>query len=358
MQVITKFQPISLQKFLLSLSFFRIYFFAIFCCGLFFSSCRHQRSKSISFYYWRTSFHTDPFEKQTLQNNGVQTLYIRYFDVDIAPADSVPKVIAPIIFDTSSITDSIIPVIYIKNRVMERLGDTGTTMLAQKVYKLVAHIDHSINITSKEIQFDCDWTETTKKAYFLFLQQYKTLSKQIISATIRLHQIKYVNRTGIPPVDRGVLMYYNMGDIDAGPANSIYDKPIAAKYNPFIKSYPLTLDIALPIFAWGLQLREGKVVKLLNKMNFLHFENDSNFTRTSKNRYAVKHACFHGGYYFKENDAVKTEHVPEEDLLDIIKQVNRYSNHRISNLIFYDLDKENLLLYDKNVFQKILDRLN
>jgi hypothetical protein len=318
------------------------------------SAC-HQHNKAISFYYWKTNFHLDSIEKQTISNNSVNVIYTRYFDVDFLPGDSIPNAIAPITFDSNNTVTGIVPVIYLKNRTLERLDSAGLKMLSEKVYSLVAGINRWANVHPAEIQFDCDWTETTKDKYFLFLKHYKFLSKQIISATIRLHQVKYPGTTGIPPVDYGVLMYYNMGDINTGTTSSIYDKSIAAKYNPAIKAYPLTLDIALPIFAWALQIRDDKVVKLLNKMNFLHFENDSNFTGAGKDRYAVKHACFHGGYYFKENDTVKTEHVPEEDLLDIITQINRYSNHRIRNLIFYDLDKENLVLYDKNIFRKILD---
>ena len=93
-------------------------------------------------------------------------------------------------------------------------------------------------------------------------------------------------------------------------------------------------------------------------MNFLHFENDSNFTALPQKRFAVKHACFHGGYYFKENDLVKTEHVTEGDLLQMADQINQHSNHQIRNLIFYDLDKENLALYEKNIFRKVLDRID
>jgi hypothetical protein len=249
-------------------------------------------------------------------------------------------------------------VVYIKNRVFERLNKTGSSLLAANVYKLVSAISTAKKITTREIQFDCDWTDGTRAAYFDFLQQYHGLSKQIITATIRLHQVKYRLRTGVPPVDYGVLMFYNMGDIAAGTANSIYDKSIAAKYIPALEHYPMPLDIALPIFAWGLQVREGRVIKLLNKMNFLHFENDSNFTVLPQKRFAVKYACFHGGYYFKENDLVKTEHVTEEDLLQMADQINQHTNHRIRNLIFYDLDKENLALYEKNIFCKILDRIH
>ncbi|MEO6314863.1 MAG: hypothetical protein ABIU63_14915 [Chitinophagaceae bacterium] len=320
-------------------------------------ACR-QRTKTVSFYYWKTRFRLDSLEKQALFTNGVTRLYTRYFDVDLSPGDSAPHIVAPISFDTSSLPASIVPVVYIKNRVLEQLDSTRTRQLATAIQQQVKDISRSVNISPREIQFDCDWTATTRDNYFMLLRQYKILTGQTISATIRLHQIKYSARTGIPPVDLGVLMYYNMGDINAGSSNSIYEKGIAARYAPSIKIYPLELDIALPIFAWSLQIRDGKVVKLLNKMSFLHFENDTNFTAVTANSYAVKHACFHGGYYFKEQDKIKTEHVTAQSLLDMVAQVNAYSNHRIRNLIFYDLDKENLVLYDEAIFKKIMDRLD
>jgi hypothetical protein len=320
--------------------------------------CCRQREKALSFYYWRTQFNPDSTERAALTNNRVSTLYTRYFDVDFLPQDTAPASVAPLVWGEAAISARIIPVVFIKNRVFERLDSLRTIRLAQNIFKLVNGISQAKKLQPTEIQFDCDWTDGTRLLYFHFLEVYRQVSHQTISATIRLHQIKYAHRTGIPPVDAGVLMYYNMGSIEAGNSNSIYDKSIAEKYIPSLKSYPLTLDIAMPIFAWGLQLRNGRVVKLLNKMNFLHFENDANFTALGQGRFAAKNAGFHGGYYFQANDEIKTEHVTEEQLLDIAAQVNRYSNHRIRNLILYDLDKENLALYDPDSFQKIMDHLD
>ena len=128
--------------------------------------------------------------------------------------------------------------------------------------------------------------------------------------------------------------------------------------NAYIKSYPLPLDVALPLFSWGLQMRNGKVIDLLNKINFTQFENDSNFTILTSNRYQAKHACFKAGYYFQQGDEVKGEHVPAEDLLDITTQINQHTNHRIGKLIFYDLDSTNLIQYEKDIFQKVRNNLN
>ncbi|MEO6838662.1 MAG: hypothetical protein ABI261_04290 [Ginsengibacter sp.] len=320
-------------------------------------SC-NKREKSISFYYWKTSFHLNPQEINTIRNNKVTTLYIRYFDIDMAPEDAQPKPVAPVSFDTTKLFFSIIPVIYIKNRVFERLDSAGISSLCNNVFKMVAAINKSIHKNPDEVQFDCDWTVTTKDKYFLFLRSYKALSKMIISSTIRLHQIKYPGITGIPPVDSGVLMYYNMGKIGTGESSSIYEKSIANKYNSFIKTYPLKLKAALPIFSWGQLISEDKVMKLLNGMNYSDFVSDTNFVLIFKNRFKVKHSNFHGGYYFKQNDEVKIEKVPEADLMEMIDQLNRESSGDINQIIFYDLDESNLELYDKNIFEKMVDRLN
>jgi len=265
------------------------------------------------------------------------------------------RVLSPIQFGKDTVTQKVVPVIFIKNRVFEHLDSQNLVILAKKTQKLVNSINVTNRLYTSQIKFDCDWTDKSRLAYFYFLQQYRLITKQPIAATIRLHQVKYPLQTGIPPVDLGVLMYYIIGLIDASFGNSIYEPAIAARYIQSLKSYPLSLDIALPIFGWAQQIRNGKVIHLLNKMNHRHFENDSNFVLQKTGWFTAIHACFHGGYYFKEGDQIKTEHVSEKALINIVQSINANSNHRIKNLIFYDLDKENLALYEKDIFRKIMD---
>src|ERR1700743_20885 len=140
-------------------------------------SC-HHRDKSMSFYYWRTMFFTDSLETKVLRDNAINTLYIRYFDVDWSGADSTPKPIAPIRFSTALPTSvhTVIPVVYFNNRVFERLDSTDLPTLTARVLSLVSYIDTSAGIRPPEIQFDCDWTERTRDNYFSFLRLYHELS--------------------------------------------------------------------------------------------------------------------------------------------------------------------------------------
>lgn len=308
----------------------------------------------MSFYYWRTTFSLDSLETRTLRENSVTTLYIRYFDVDWPPADTAPAPLAPIRFENSPAGYSIIPVVFLRNRVFEKLTPASLPAFANNIHTLIDRIGKSQAIAPREVQFDCDWTEGTKNSYFLFLRTFRSLSKQDISCTIRLHQIKYPDRTGIPPVDKGVLMYYNMGSIGAGGSSSIYDKAIAHRYTPSLRHYPLTLDLALPVFSWGLKVHDGKVVQLLDKMNTAIFDKDSSFHRLSANWYGASQGCFKSGYYFQAGDQVKIESVSAHDLEEIVTDVNQHTNHHIRNLIFFDLDRQNLQSYDKDIFKQIL----
>ena len=292
-----------------------------------------------------------------IESNRVKAIHIRYFDLDFPPEGKVPIPLIPVIFNEKPVNLGVIPVIFIKKRLFDRISIDSIPNLANKVFGLISEINRSIQQNPPGVQFDCDWSEKTKNKYFLFLRAYRALAKSGISCTIRLHQVKYAGIMGIPPVDYGVLMFYNMGEIDAGSGNSVYEKSIAEKYSPSIKTYPLTLDLALPIFTWSLQLRDGRVIQLLNKMSFAHFENDSNFNRVTATRYSVRNSCFLGGYYFRVGDSVKIEHVSEEDLMDISGQVNQYTNQKIRNLIFYDLDQRNLSLYEKNIIPEIRSRI-
>jgi hypothetical protein len=310
----------------------------------------------MSFYYWRTTYAPDSTEIKALEENNVRTLYVRYFDVDWPDTDAAPAPVSPIRFTAIPSGYAIIPVVFFRNRVFEKLDSTASRTLAEKILALARRIDVPAGIRAKEMQFDCDWTERSRDSYFRFIRQFHALSGLPLSSTIRLHQIKYYERTGVPPVDHGILMFYNMGNIDAGTGNSIYDRTIAHRYTPSLRTYPLLLDLALPIFSWGLQVRDGRVIQLLDKMNAGEFDRDTNFSKLSANRYTATHPCFKNGYYFKGNDTVKVEAPSASDLLDMVDDVNRHSNQKIRDLIFFDLDSQNLIQYDKGLFKQVLDR--
>ena len=101
-----------------------------------------------------------------------------------------------------------------------------------------------------------------------------------------MHQIKYPEKTGIPNVDKGVLMYYNMGVINAGEHNSIYSQKIAKNYINSSHNYKLPLNIALPVFSWGVHIRNNQVTNIIGGLRIADLNGDP-FEKISDNRFKV-----------------------------------------------------------------------
>ena len=320
----------------------------------FFFSCQQKEQPVISFYYWKTVFRLTPKEKNCLTANQVKRLYIRYFDIDLNSKTKKAYPRSPIRFEETANGFEIIPVVYITNKVMLDL-DLNISDLAQKTNDFINQINFKNNYSIREIQIDCDWTLESKENYLRFIEVFKKVSNKKLSATIRLHQIKYFKKTKIPNVDRGVLMYYNMGKIAPDSLNSIYDRNIADRYLSSLKNYPLPIHIALPIYAWGIHIRDGKTIRLLNKINTKSFKNDSCFVRTRNNWFICKKAVFKNGIFYKENDSIKFETISEKDLLEMADDLAENTIQNPKEIIFYDLDEFNLKNYEKDIFKEVID---
>jgi hypothetical protein len=252
----------------------------------------------------------------------------------------------------------VIPVVYITNKTFLNLNHTEIKLLTSKVVEQVYYIAKQNKLSFTEIQFDCDWTESTRLKYFSFIDNVKKLiDKHIkLSATIRLHQVKYYKLTGIPPVQRGMLMFYNMGKIDnCLNRNSIYNSIDVQNYTPYLKNYPLALDAVLPAFSWGIQIRKGKIIGLLNNLNSSDFKNNTNFKYLGKEQYQVTKSFFYNGFYFMDQDLVQVEEITPEICKNAAKEVSGAMKSLPGTIALFHLDSTNLTNYEKKDFEEIFN---
>lgn len=311
-------------------------------------SCTSKSEKiPISFYFWRTTFQLTNTEKDYLKALDVKKLYVRYFDVALKNDEAIP--VAPVVFNETIADTEIVPVVYIKNEVF--LKDTNTPDLAQKVYRYINQINEQNHIKISEVQFDCDWSLKSKKNYFQFIEDFKKLH-QNISATIRLHQVKYPEKTGVPDVSNGVLMYYNMGVISASNENSIYEREVAHRYIKTLANYPKHLDIALPIFSWGVHIRNNEVLNLIGGLRLKDVQNNR-FKKRSDNRYEVVEDFMYEGRYLAKADIIKLEEPSADQLKEMISDIKKNTKNKPKEIIFYDLNEKNLTAYEKEIFKTV-----
>ncbi|WP_433764874.1 hypothetical protein [Flavobacterium ginsenosidimutans] len=316
-------------------------------------SCTKNEKPVISFYYWKTIFKFSKIEKEVLEENNVSKLYVRYFDIGLHPESKFPIPISPIRFEINPNGYTIVPVVFIQNKVMLQ-KNLDVEDLAQKTFDFIEQINSKNKIVSQEIQIDCDWSLESKENYLKFIKSFKKLSKKKLSATIRLHQVKYFKKTKIPSVDSGVLMYYNMGSIAPDSLNSIYDQKVAERYLKSLKKYPLHLDFAFPIYSWGVHIRNNKVIGLRSKMNRKELEEDPNFEKTSSIFFRAKQSNYKNGVFYEENDLLKIEEITKENLKEMAEDLQDNLIEKPNEIIFYDLDEFNLNNYEKNTFEQII----
>ena len=280
-----------------------------------------KKDIQISFYSWENSF-----EEQNIN----EKLYIKVLDVNFSTKLELLKT------NIKETPKNFIPVIYITNETMKNVD-----------YSLVskAILETLKNYKFDEIQIDCDWSLSTRSNYFNLLEDLKEKLNKTISATIRLHQIKYYAKTGIPPVDYGVLMYYNMSNIgDFNTKNSILDNEIAKKYHYNFDVYPLKLKLALPLYSQAIQFREEKAISLFEGVEEKDFNND--FEKLENNRYKVLNSHYFKGRYIYKDDIFRLENSNEQDIKIALKDFLDLSKNRYDEVIFYTLKYKNK--YDLN----------
>jgi hypothetical protein len=150
-------------------------------------------------------------------------------------------------------------------------------------------------------------------------------------------------------------MYYNMGKIAPDSLNSIYDRNIANRYLSSLKNYPLPINIALPIYSWGIHIRDGKIIGLRNKIDINNLKNNSSFVLTKDNWFTIARSNFKDGTYYKENDLLKIETITSADLLEMANDLEENTVQNPKEIIFYDLDEFNIKNYETAFFKKIID---
>ncbi|MCT7650149.1 hypothetical protein N5U19_04585 [Aliarcobacter butzleri] len=280
-----------------------------------------KKDIQISFYSWENSF-----EEQNIN----EKLYIKVLDVNFSTKLELLKT------NLKETPKNFIPVIYITNETMKNVD---YSLLSKAILETLK------NYKFDEIQIDCDWSLSTRSNYFNLLEDLKEKLNKTISATIRLHQIKYYTKTGIPPVDYGVLMYYNMSNIgDFNTKNSILDNEIAKKYHYNFDTYPLKLKLALPLYSQAIQFREEKAISLFEGVEEKDFNND--FEKLENNRYKVLNSHYFKGRYIYKDDIFRLENSNEQDIKIALKDFLDLSKNRYDEVIFYTLKYKNK--YDLN----------
>lgn len=313
----------------------------------FLESCGQQRTHDIDFYYWRSNFKIAPTEQKAVEDLKVKNIYIRLFDVDKKGNQATP--VGTIHhFDATQLSVNYIPTVFITNRTFVEMNLEEVLKLTQNVNSLVNSISKSGQLVSfSEIQIDCDWTQSTRQNYFLFLEELKKISGKKISATLRLHQVKFREKEGIPPLDKMVLMCYaTENPHDVKEKNSILDLNLAKDYLKNLDQYPIQLDVALPIYSWAIITNHLGKIKLVNSFTIEDLEGQP-VKEVGKGLYEVEEDFFIQNIYLSKGFKIKVENISSE----LLKQTISFLDQKIKkdySIVYYHLDEKLLRNYHLN----------
>lgn len=338
-----------------------------------------------NFYYWKTNFKFDKSDKALADSLGMQQLYLRYFDVDWSPTLEMPVPVGEADFNEDfeniASTESvqvvdyqIVPTIYIVNRVFEK--DFNVDSLAAKVSKKISNKTQNLSFMLNawgwnfenaespldwslpdsllpesrfrsritELQLDCDWTPSTRDRYFQFLKAMKRANPGMtISCTVRLHQFRDREKAGIPPVDRGTLMCYNVAPPkDATTRDAIFDTDLVQGY---LKNgnYPLPLEAALPLFSWGALFHENQFKGLAAGLSEAEVKGNPLFSPVADGKYRFTQDTVFADVYMREGDEVRLDEATPAEVSEIAGQLAKIK--AVKNISFFDWNPSKIRAY-------------
>lgn len=310
-------------------------------------SCKNDnkvRNVEHAFYYWKSRNYINDETSKNLSGNGVRKVYVKFFEIDYSdamgnyPYDKLESYNE--MFDKKD-SISIVPTVFIKNEIFRYNTEKDLDLLSDNIVFLIkkrcGEIFRNVTVTD-EIQIDCDWTKSTKDKYFYLLKKIRSDSQKQISCTLRLYPYKYKEIMGVPPVDKAMLMCYNLVQpLTNSNKNSILDVNELKSYLNEKRTYPIHLDIALPVFGWT-QLYQNHHFQKLVDLSSAQLES---FAKKTKPMWyeVTKDTSLQWGEYYRVADQIKCEEVSAKDLNEAIAVIKKnVALDPTTTIALFDLD--------------------
>jgi hypothetical protein len=317
---------------------------------LFFSCNKEHKIKNVekAFYYWKSNnWNIAQAEDTVLTKQNIKKLYIKFFEVDQSDAMGNFPIAKTELHYYKQDSLNIVPTVYIKNSVFIKTTKGSLDTLADNINFLIDKYSKEkfgSQPSPKEYQMDCDWTIKTKDNYFYFLKKLKEISKKQISCTLRLYPYKYPNKMGIPPVDKVMLMCYNLlNPLQNHSKNSILDLNELESYLNVDTNYPKHLDIALPIYSWM------QVYKNEQFSNVIYTNNQKAKTILKEIKplwYSVTKDTVINETYLRIGDKVKFEEIDTKKIKQTIQLLKQHINFDDNTTVsLFHLDEQQLSNY-------------
>lgn len=320
---------------------------------LFISVSCSKKEPKIAFYHWKSNYKTDSLSTKLLGDLKVKQLFVHVFDVDWSDDLSAPELKSRLNkLNAFPLGVEIIPVVYLTRRAVLK---ADPTQLVQAIVDESEKVLGNSKQHWKAFHWDCDWNDATRKGFFNILETAKQIMPKIEQvSTVRLAQVKYPAKSGVPPVNRVVLMFYNVGEFrQLSELNSILNYSSAEPYLKSISAYPLPMDLALPAFQWGIHYRLGEVQGIVSEPELAEVCADTSWKVIGDTLFQAKSGFFKSGRYFKTGDILKVESTNLDDCKQAAQWIKPYWKTDNFTLIFYHLNSPVVYAHSAESFRAV-----
>lgn len=339
----------------------RIAFFS--CIVIFLVACSSEGNQEVNraFYFWKSDWLRET-EEQFFNEVGAKKLYIKVFEITLDEMQgAIPVSKSFTQLSTKFLKGAeITPCVFIENEVIAKSTNEQLDELAENTVFLVRKFmdsklkkNQADQLNWKELQIDCDWMESSKEQYFYFLKQLRKHTDKKLSCTLRLYPYKFSERMGVPPVDRAMLLCYNLlNPRSEAYKNSIMELGELKKYLVTDKKYPLPLDVSLPSYSSCYVFSNGLFEQVYHGIP----ENLESVCLPSEDGlwYIVKQDTALQDNYFKQGQRLRIERVSAKQLLEATRLVVKYVHlDENATVGLYHLDENELKNYSHETLDSV-----
>ena len=330
-------------------------------------SCSTKTEVTRGFYAWQSHYDIDEVKNQKLfQSFAGERLYLKMFEVTYDErwgAIPVSKTNMKLHNEFMSNAE-LVPCVFIENEVLSKSNSIQLNELADNILFLVDKFikedlfdSSATNNNYTEIQLDCDWSKGNQDSYFELIKLIKEKSQKTVSCTMRLYPYKFRHQMGTPPVDRIMLLCYNLlNPTKNTDKNSILEIEELKKYIDFDTPYPVPVDVALPAYSSGYRFDQQRFAGIFHAVPE-NFEEIAVATKDNLH-FIVKEDTSINHKYFRKGEKIKIERISESVLLEAAELISNHINQSEMNVVIYHLDHEELNQYNHEILDSVFTIFN
>ena len=236
---------------------------------------------------------------------------------------------------------ALIPVIGISNEVFTHLDEEGAGILGEMIAARIGDKFTSkggLDNNMQSILLDCEWTPLTKVRYFAFVNAVAEFFSCPVEVSIRPHQAYNLEKMGIPPVKRALLLY----DKFCLPDGSVCTDPILSRNlgndQQGLAAYPLPLDVGISLGSIG-EIKRAENTVFIPRIDKSEIADTTAFQQINSNEYLVLEDGNINNVPVLEGETILVRETPPAELKNTLSMLKKQLRKEKRIICFLPFDQ-------------------